>query len=68
MYKKTYECRLCKEIVEIPVSRDEAISMTRNVIGNDPFAPTEEYHLIHKCANGSKGVMDLLGFRFYGEK
>ena len=69
MYKAVYKCRLCNTIVEVPISDYEAKNIANRIIGiTDPFNPPDEPKQIHKCKNGSRGIMDLLGFRFYGTK
>ena len=35
---------------------------------DDPLNPPDNPKQIHKCRNGSRGIMDLQGFRFYGDE
>lgn len=68
MFKIVYKCRLCDGIVEIPINNYKAEQMANRVLGiTDPFNPPDEPKQIHKCRNGSRGIMDLQGFRFYGD-
>ena len=64
MYKAVYKCRLCNSFVEFEVNSIEAKSMCDRITGVDAFTPEDNMRLIHKCKNGSRGIMDLQGFRF----
>lgn len=68
MYRAVYKCRLCGETAESEVSRLAALSTAKRIINPDPFVFETEPKALHTCANGSKGIMDLLGYRFYGDK
>ena len=69
MFKQVFKCRLCGGIVEVPVSDYKAKEISDRMLGiTDPFNPPDDPKQIHKCSNGSRGVMDLQGFRFYGNK
>lgn len=69
MYKSVYKCRLCNGIVEVPINHVKAKELCNKIMGiSDGFTPVEEPKQIHKCINGSRGIMDLQGFRFYGDE
>ena len=68
MYRAIYKCRLCQSIIEKPVGDGEARRMADWAVGANPFIHEEDLREIHRCANGSRGISDLLGFRFYGKE
>lgn len=69
MFKSVFKCRLCQGIVEVPISNREAKNIANRVMGiADPLNPPDNPKQIHKCRNGSRGIMDLQGFRFYGDE
>lgn len=68
MYRAVYKCRLCSQLVELPVKDWEAKNMCDRITGADAFTPEDNLRKIHKCKNGSRGILDLQGFRFYGER
>lgn len=66
MYKARYKCRMCGGIVEIPIRFDEARALCENITGKyDPFSPYTEPHQIHRCMNGDRGIMDLMGLAYF---
>ena len=69
MFKSVYKCKLCGGIVEVTTQDWVAKNTADRIMGfNDPFSPPEIPRQIHKCENGSRGLMEFLGFRFYGTK
>ncbi|MDT3386631.1 MAG: hypothetical protein LIR46_02530 [Bacteroidota bacterium] len=61
-----FKCRMCGGIVEVPLRYDQAKGLCDDVLGKfEPFAPAHEPKQIHKCANGNRGIMDLLGLSFF---
>ena len=68
MYRAVFKCRLCGETAEQDISRLKAKSICERIIAQDYFIPIENPKAIHSCRNGSKEIMDLQGFRFYGDK
>ena len=69
MFKSVFKCRLCGGVVEVPIKNWEAKNIANRMIGiTDPFNPPDDPKQIHKCRNGSRGIMDLQGFRFYGNE
>lgn len=58
-----FKCRLCEGIVEVPINHIKAKELCDRIMGvSDGFTPVEEPKQIHKCANGNRGIMDLIGF------
>ena len=68
MYRAVFKCRLCGETAEQEVNRLKVRELCGKMMTQDYFIPEENPKAIHSCRNGSKGIMDLQGFRFYGDK
>ena len=60
MYNVVYKCRLCGGIVEVPIRDYDAKVLSDRIIGiTDPYNSMYEPKQIHKCKNGSRGIMDI---------
>lgn len=70
-FKGQYQCRLCGEIEENPVTGSShkvlttTVSLVLDIPCSEPQRPT--MYGIHNCKDGSTGISDFKGWQIYNE-
>ena len=57
MYKKIYQCKLCKKIIQKEIEDETYESINIKMINDRSFNKDE----IHLCKNGDMGILEFLG-------
>lgn len=59
MYRKIYQCKLCKKIVEKEIEGETYESINIKMLNNYSFNKNE----VHLCGNEDIGILEFLGCR-----